>query len=30
MKKVIRKIGKFLEKMDSRYVPTGMLPIMNR
>lgn len=30
MKKVLRKIGKFLEKMDSRYVPTGTFPILNR
>lgn len=30
MKKVIRKIGKFLEKIDPRMLPTGILPIINR
>lgn len=28
MKKMIRKVGKFFENMDSRFIPTGMFPII--
>lgn len=30
MKKVLRKIGNFFEKLDPRFTPTGTFPIVNR